>query len=82
MSLVGPRPPLPAEVALYDSDAGRRLRLRPGLTGLWQVSGRSDLSWEESLRLDLRYVDNWSMALDISILFRTVRAVLRGAGAY
>jgi exopolysaccharide biosynthesis polyprenyl glycosylphosphotransferase len=82
MSLVGPRPPLPSEVAGYAPDAARRLRVRPGMTGLWQVSGRSDLSWEESLRLDLRYVDNWSMALDISILWRTVRAVLKGAGAY
>ncbi len=82
MSLVGPRPPLPEEVAEYDGDAVRRLRVRPGMTGLWQVSGRSDLSWEESLRLDLRYVDNWSMALDLSILWRTWRAVVRGAGAY
>jgi lipopolysaccharide/colanic/teichoic acid biosynthesis glycosyltransferase len=82
MSLVGPRPPLPTEVAGYDVTAHRRLRLKPGLTGLWQVSGRSDLSWEDSLRLDLRYVDNWSMALDLQILVRTVRAVTRGAGAY
>jgi exopolysaccharide biosynthesis polyprenyl glycosylphosphotransferase len=82
MSLVGPRPPLPEEVAVYSADATRRLRVRPGLTGLWQVSGRSDLSWEESLRLDLRYVDNWSMALDLSILWRTWRAVLHGSGAY
>jgi exopolysaccharide biosynthesis polyprenyl glycosylphosphotransferase len=82
MSLVGPRPPLPSEVAGYDDTAHRRLRLRPGLTGLWQVSGRSDLSWEDSLRLDLRYVDNWSMALDLQILVRTVRAVTHGAGAY
>ena len=82
MSLVGPRPPLPSEVESYDYVAVRRLRLRPGLTGLWQVSGRSDLSWEESLRLDLRYVDNWSMALDLHILFRTWRAVFSGAGAY
>jgi len=82
MSLVGPRPPLPEEVAGYSSDATRRLRVRPGVTGLWQVSGRSDLSWEESLRLDLRYVDNWSMALDLSILWRTWRAVVQGAGAY
>jgi exopolysaccharide biosynthesis polyprenyl glycosylphosphotransferase len=82
MSLVGPRPPLPAEVAAYCDDATRRLRVRPGMTGLWQVSGRSDLSWEESLRLDLRYVDNWSLALDLVILWRTLRAVLRGAGAY
>ena len=82
MSLVGPRPPLPEEVADYDDVAVRRLRVRPGMTGLWQVSGRSDLSWEESLRLDLRYVDNWSMALDLSILWRTWRAVARGVGAY
>jgi exopolysaccharide biosynthesis polyprenyl glycosylphosphotransferase len=82
MSLVGPRPPLPEEVAVYSDDATRRLRVRPGLTGLWQVSGRSDLTWEESLRLDLRYVDNWSLALDLAILWRTGRAILRGAGAY
>jgi exopolysaccharide biosynthesis polyprenyl glycosylphosphotransferase len=82
MSLVGPRPPLPREVEVYEPDAVRRLRVRPGLTGLWQVSGRSDLSWEESLRLDLWYVDNWSLVLDLQILFRTARAVLRGSGAY
>jgi lipopolysaccharide/colanic/teichoic acid biosynthesis glycosyltransferase len=82
MSLVGPRPPLPAEVAGYESDAVRRLRVRPGLTGLWQVSGRSDLSWDESLRLDLWYVDNWSLVLDLQIIVRTARAVLRGKGAY
>ena len=82
MSLVGPRPPLPQEVEAYDTDATRRLRVRPGLTGLWQVSGRSDLSWEESLRLDLRYVDNWSLALDVVIMLRTWRAVLGRSGAY
>jgi exopolysaccharide biosynthesis polyprenyl glycosylphosphotransferase len=82
MSLVGPRPPLPSEVARYEPDAVRRLHVRPGITGLWQVSGRSDLTWEQSLRLDLRYVDNWSMALDLSILWRTIRAVLGGGGAY
>jgi lipopolysaccharide/colanic/teichoic acid biosynthesis glycosyltransferase len=82
MSLVGPRPPLPNEVAGYDSDAVRRLRVRPGMTGLWQVSGRSDLSWEESLRLDLRYVDNWSIGMDLTILWRTARAVAQGSGAY
>ncbi len=76
MSLVGPRPPLPQEVAEYSDDATRRLRVRPGITGLWQVSGRSDLSWEESLLLDLRYVDNWSLVLDLSILWRTGRAVV------
>lgn len=82
MSLVGPRPPLPREVEEYEPDAVRRLRVRPGLTGLWQVSGRSDLSWEESLRLDLWYVDNWSLVLDVQILFRTAKAVIRGSGAY
>jgi exopolysaccharide biosynthesis polyprenyl glycosylphosphotransferase len=82
MSLVGPRPPLPEEADGYNDDATRRLRVKPGVTGLWQVSGRSDLTWEESLRLDLRYADNWSMTLDLSILWRTVRAVLKGAGAY
>ncbi len=82
MSLVGPRPPLPAEVEQYEPDALRRLHVRPGMTGLWQVSGRSDLSWEESLRLDLRYVDNWSPIGDLSILFRTFRAVTQASGAY
>ena len=82
MSLVGPRPPLPSEVAGYEPDAVRRLRVQPGLTGLWQVSGRSDLSWEDSLRLDLWYVDNWSLVLDLQILARTARAVLKGQGAY
>ncbi len=82
MSLVGPRPPLGAEVDGYEFDALRRLRVRPGMTGLWQVSGRSDLSWEDSLRLDLWYVDNWSWALDGQIVVRTARAVLRGRGAY
>jgi exopolysaccharide biosynthesis polyprenyl glycosylphosphotransferase len=82
MSLVGPRPPLPLEVIGYSDDATRRLRVKPGVTGLWQVSGRSDLSWEESLRLDLRYVDNWSFALDAAILWRTWRAVVSRNGAY
>lgn len=82
MALVGPRPPLPEEVAKYDTDAARRLRVRPGLTGLWQVSGRSDLTWEESLRLDLRYVDNWNFWLDVAILWRTWRAVVGRSGAY
>ncbi len=82
MSLVGPRPPLPAEVEQYEPDALRRLHVRPGMTGLWQVSGRSDLSWEESLRLDLRYVDNWSPIGDLYILFRTFRAVTQSSGAY
>ncbi|KGM13950.1 sugar transferase [Cellulomonas bogoriensis] len=82
MSLVGPRPPLQEEVADYDDPVHRRLRVRPGLTGLWQVSGRSDLSWEQSVRLDLRYVDNWSLVMDLMILWRTGRAVLGGNGAY
>jgi exopolysaccharide biosynthesis polyprenyl glycosylphosphotransferase len=82
MSLVGPRPPLPQEVIEYSEDATRRLRVRPGMTGLWQVSGRSDLSWEESLRLDLRYVDNWCLTLDAIILWRTWRAVVGRHGAY
>lgn len=82
MSLVGPRPPLPTEVDSYHSDVRRRLLVRPGITGLWQVSGRSDLSWDDSVRLDLRYVENWSMSLDFYILWRTIRAVLGGRGAY
>lgn len=82
MSLVGPRPPLPLEVAQYSDRDARRLRVRPGLTGLWQVSGRSDLSWEEAIRLDLYYVDNWSALQDFSILTKTVRAVVRPSGAY
>ena len=76
MSLVGPRPPLPGEVARYDTSVSRRLLVKPGLTGLWQISGRSDLSWEESVRLDLRYVENWSLAMDLLILWKTGRAVL------
>jgi exopolysaccharide biosynthesis polyprenyl glycosylphosphotransferase len=82
MSLVGPRPALPAEVQSYDLDPRRRLAVKPGLTGLWQVSGRSDLSWEETVRLDLRYVDNWSLALDAAIVIRTVGAVVAHRGAY
>jgi exopolysaccharide biosynthesis polyprenyl glycosylphosphotransferase len=82
MSLVGPRPPLPLEVDRYTDVQSRRLRVRPGMTGLWQVSGRSDLSWSESIRLDLYYVDNWSMIQDIIILVRTVGAVLGSRGAY
>lgn len=82
MSLVGPRPPLPLEVAKYDRFTHRRLHVRPGMTGLWQVSGRSDLSWEEAIRLDLFYVDNWSMLQDLSILVRTVGAVFASRGAY
>lgn len=76
MSLVGPRPQIAAEVALYSSAARRRLLVRPGLTGLWQVSGRSALDWEQTVRLDLYYVENWSLLGDISILLRTVKAVI------
>lgn len=82
MSLVGPRPPLPDEVWRYGDDVRRRLVVRPGMTGLWQVSGRSDLSWEESVRLDLRYVENWSLTLDLQILWKTWSAVAHGNGAY
>lgn len=82
MALVGPRPALAREVAHYCPLAARRLDAKPGLTGLWQVSGRSDLSWDESIRLDARYVDLWSPALDIKILARTAGVVLRGNGAY
>lgn len=82
MSLVGPRPPLPSEVEQYADDVRRRLLVKPGVTGLWQVSGRSDLSWTDSVRLDLRYVENWSLVWDLEILCKTVFAVFRGAGAY
>jgi exopolysaccharide biosynthesis polyprenyl glycosylphosphotransferase len=82
MSLVGPRPALPSEVARYGDHMRRRLVVRPGLTGLWQVSGRSGLPWEEAFRLDLRYVDNWSIMLDLQILWKTWSAVIRGSGAY
>jgi len=82
MSLVGPRPALPDEAAKYADHVRRRLVVKPGLTGLWQVSGRSDLSWEESVRLDLRYVENWSFALDVQILWKTFFALVRRSGAY
>jgi exopolysaccharide biosynthesis polyprenyl glycosylphosphotransferase len=82
MSMVGPRPPLPAEVATYGRDAQRKLLVKPGLTGLWQISGRSDLSWEQSVRLDLRYVENWNLALDALILCKTLGAVVNSRGAY
>lgn len=82
MSLVGPRPALPSEVEQYEEHVRRRLDVRPGITGLWQVSGRSDLSWEETVRLDLYYVDNWSMVQDFTILLKTFRAVVASAGAY
>jgi exopolysaccharide biosynthesis polyprenyl glycosylphosphotransferase len=82
MALIGPRPPLPDEVANYGGDIGRRLMVKPGITGLWQVSGRSELSWSEAVRLDLYYVENWSMAMDLAILAKTAKAVMSGSGAY
>lgn len=82
MSLVGPRPPLMSEYEQYHDAVNRRLRVKPGLTGLWQVSGRSDLSWDQSVNLDLRYVDNWSLAMDLLILWKTFRVVVKGSGAY
>jgi exopolysaccharide biosynthesis polyprenyl glycosylphosphotransferase len=82
MALIGPRPPLPAEAAQYTEEVWRRLYVKPGLTGLWQVSGRSSLSWAESVRLDLNYVENWSPGLDANILLRTTTAVVRGTGAF
>jgi lipopolysaccharide/colanic/teichoic acid biosynthesis glycosyltransferase len=82
MSVVGPRPPLASEVQSYDDHVMRRLLVRPGITGLWQVSGRSDLSWEDTVRLDLFYVENWSMMSDVLIAVRTLKAVLGGSGAY
>ena len=82
MSLVGPRPPLPEEVSKYEHHVRRRLLVKPGMTGLWQVNGRSDLSWDESVRFDLYYVENWSIALDMLILWRTFAAVFGKDGAY
>ena len=82
MSLVGPRPALPDEADKYLEHVRRRLVVKPGLTGLWQVSGRSDLSWEESVRLDLRYVENWSFALDLQIIWKTLSVLVRRSGAY
>jgi exopolysaccharide biosynthesis polyprenyl glycosylphosphotransferase len=82
MSLVGPRPPLASEVAQYEGHAHRRLLVKPGITGLWQVSGRSDLGWDETVQLDLRYVEDWSLGLDVVLLARTAVSVLKGRGAY
>ncbi|GAA2749603.1 sugar transferase [Amnibacterium kyonggiense] len=82
MSLIGPRPPLPREVAAYEGRVNRRLLIKPGITGLWQVSGRSNLSWEESVKLDLYYVENWSVTTDFMILLKTVKAVVARDGAY
>ena len=82
MSIVGPRPPLPSEVENFEEGARRRLLVKPGLTGLWQVSGRADLAWNETVRLDLYYVENWSPALDLMIAWKTMWAVISGRGAY
>ena len=82
MSLVGPRPALPDEAEQYAEHVRRRLAVKPGLTGLWQVNGRSDLSWDESVRLDLRYVENWSFALDLQILWKTISALIGRSGAF
>jgi lipopolysaccharide/colanic/teichoic acid biosynthesis glycosyltransferase len=82
MTLIGPRPGLPHELARYDDWSCRRLDVKPGMTGLWQVSGRADLSWEESVHLDLEYVDNWDPVLDLTIAARTVGAVVTTKGAY
>lgn len=81
MSLVGPRPSLPDEVALMDDDALRRFAVRPGITGLWQVSGRSNLGWDEAKALDTHYADNWTVVGDVAILLRTVKAVVSADGA-
>jgi exopolysaccharide biosynthesis polyprenyl glycosylphosphotransferase len=82
MSLVGPRPPIPDEVSEYADDARRRLLVKPGMTGLWQVSGRADLTWQDTVRLDLYYVENWSVALDCLVLWKTFGAIVHGRGAY
>jgi lipopolysaccharide/colanic/teichoic acid biosynthesis glycosyltransferase len=82
MALVGPRPPLPEEFEQYGADIRRRLLVKPGMTGLWQVSGRSDLSWDDAVRLDLYYVENWSLALDCQILWKTLFVVASAKGAY
>lgn len=82
MSIVGPRPPLPSEVERYEPDVRRRLLVKPGVTGPWQISGRSDLSWAEGVRLDLFYVENWSLVGDLLMIWRTIRVVLRRQGAY
>jgi lipopolysaccharide/colanic/teichoic acid biosynthesis glycosyltransferase len=82
MSVVGPRPPLRREVEAYDVEVLRRLLVKPGITGLWQVNGRSDLPWNEAVRLDLSYVENWSMVGDLLIITKTLKAVLQRKGAY
>jgi lipopolysaccharide/colanic/teichoic acid biosynthesis glycosyltransferase len=81
MSLVGPRPPLPEEVARYERWQRRRLSMKPGMTCLWQISGRNEVSFEDWMKLDLTYIDNWSLLLDLKILLKTVPVVLLGRGA-
>ena len=81
-SIASPRPPLPSEVTAYDGTVVRRLYLKPGITGPWQVGGRSDLSWDESVRLDLRYVENWSVMTDLTIMWRTAKVMVAQKGAY
>jgi exopolysaccharide biosynthesis polyprenyl glycosylphosphotransferase len=82
MSLVGPRPPLPREVERFGDELRRRLLVKPGMTGLWQINGRTDMAWEEAVRLDLYYVENWSVALDLMVLWKTLAVVLHGRGGY
>lgn len=81
LSFVGPRPIVPAEIARYGTHGNMILRVKPGLTGLWQVSGRNDVSYEERIQLDLYYIHNWSLTLDLKIIFQTIPAVLLGKGA-
>lgn len=82
LSLVGPRPVVPEELARYGENAGRLLAIKPGMTGLWQVSGRNDISYSERVNLEIYYVENWSLMLDIIILLRTIKVVLRGKNGY
>jgi lipopolysaccharide/colanic/teichoic acid biosynthesis glycosyltransferase len=82
MSMVGPRPPLPSEVKEYEKHVHRRLYVKPGITGIWQISGRSDVSWEETVRLDLSYVENWSVSSDTLIIIKTLFVVLKARGAF
>jgi lipopolysaccharide/colanic/teichoic acid biosynthesis glycosyltransferase len=82
MSLVGPRPPLQREVDKYQHKVLRRLYIKPGLTGMWQINGRSELNWQDSVRLDLYYVENWSLAGDLIIIWRTAKMLIKPVGAY
>jgi lipopolysaccharide/colanic/teichoic acid biosynthesis glycosyltransferase len=82
MSLIGPRPPIPSEVEQYEDWHRRRLEVMPGITGLWQVSGRSELSFDEMVMLDIYYIENWSLSLDLQVLARTIPAVFRASGAF